>query len=176
MKIHGIFIGIDRFQSPSINWLSCARRDAVALYSLFSDNLQGNFHLMFDENATKDSIEYQVKELSNCAEDDIVIFSFSGHGTNTHELVTYDTNINDIGLTTIALDTLAEWFKNIPARQLICIIDCCFSGGMGAKALEVNFASRGFKSGEELIKQFSGSGRVILTASKATEPAWENGK
>ena len=176
MKIHGIFIGIDRFQSPSINWLSCARRDAVALYSLFSDNLQGNFHLIFDENATKDLIEYQVKELSNCAEDDIVIFSFSGHGTTTHELLTYDTNINDIGSTTIELDTLAEWFKNIPARQLICIIDCCFSGGMGAKALEVNFASREFKSGEELIKQFSGSGRVILTASKATEPAWENGK
>lgn len=176
MKIHGIFIGIDRFQSPSINWLSCAKRDAVALYSLFSDNLQGDFHLVYDENATRNLIENRIKELSTCSEDDIVIFSFSGHGTSTHELVTYDTNINDISSTTISLDTLAEWFKNIPAKQLICIIDCCFSGGMGAKALEVNFASRELRSGEELIKQFSGSGRVILTASKATEPAWENGK
>lgn len=176
MKVYGIFIGIDRFQSPSINWLSCAKRDAVALYSLFADNLQGDFHLMFDENATRNSIESRIKDLSNCSVDDIVIFSFSGHGTTTHELVTYDTNTNDIGSTTISLDILAEWFKNIPAKQLICIIDCCFSGGMGAKALEVNFTSRGLRSGEELIEQFSGSGRVILTASRATEPAWEHGK
>lgn len=174
MIIHGIFIGIDRFKSPSIKWLSCAKRDAIALYSLFSDNLQGDFHLMYDENATRDSIEIKINELSTCSAEDIVIFSFSGHGTTTHELVSYDTNINDISSTTISLDTLAEWFKNIPAKQLICIIDCCFSGGMGAKALEVNFASRELRSGEELIKQFSGSGRVILTASKATEPAWEN--
>lgn len=176
MKIHGIFIGIDRFQSPSINWLSCAKRDAVALYSLFSDNIEGNFHLLYDENATLDLIENKVKEFSTCAPDDIVIFSFSGHGTTTHQLVMYDTNINNIGSTTISLDALSKLFNKIPAQQLICIIDCCFSGGIGAKALEIDFASRGLNSGEEIITQFSGKGRVILTASKATEPAWENGK
>ncbi|KKX47288.1 caspase domain-containing protein [Sphingobacterium sp. IITKGP-BTPF85] len=174
-KVHGIFIGIDRFQSPSINWLSCAKRDAVALHSLFSDNIDGDFQLIHDENATRDNIESKIKLLSNCSEKDIVIFSFSGHGTTNHKLVTYDTKINDIESSTISLDTLAEWFNNIPAKQLICIIDCCFSGGMGAKALEVN-NSRQLRSGEELIKQFSGSGRIILTASKASEPAWENGK
>ncbi|MGJ1419014.1 DEAD/DEAH box helicase [Sphingobacterium spiritivorum] len=176
MKIHGIFIGIDRFLSPSINWLNCARRDAVALYSLFSDNLDGDFHLMYDENATRSTIENGVKHLWDCSEDDIVIFSFSGHGTSTHELVTYDTDVKNIPSTTVSLDLLSEWFKKIPAKQLICIIDCCFSGGMGAKALEVNYSSRELRSGEELLSQFSGSGRVILTASKATEPAWENGK
>ncbi|MDR2230170.1 MAG: DEAD/DEAH box helicase [Flavobacteriaceae bacterium] len=176
MKIHGIFIGIDRFLSPSINWLNCARRDAVALYSLFSDNLDGDFQLMYDENATRSAIEERVQDLWNCSEDDIVIFSFSGHGTSTHELVTYDTDVKNIPSTTVSLDLLSEWFKKIPAKQLICIIDCCFSGGMGAKALEVNYSSRELRSGEELLKQFSGSGRVILTASKATEPAWENGK
>jgi hypothetical protein len=32
MAFHGLFIGIDRFASPRINELNCARRDGVALH------------------------------------------------------------------------------------------------------------------------------------------------
>jgi hypothetical protein len=27
MALHGLFIGIDRFESKRIDWLTCARRD-----------------------------------------------------------------------------------------------------------------------------------------------------
>ena len=40
MAFRGLFIGIDRYMSPDINELSCARRDAVALEALFSDTLR----------------------------------------------------------------------------------------------------------------------------------------
>ena len=30
LPLKGLFIGIDRYQSPGIDWLSCARRDAAA--------------------------------------------------------------------------------------------------------------------------------------------------
>jgi len=174
MKLHGIFIGIDRFSSPAINWLSCAKRDAVALHALFSDNVPGDYQILCDDNATRENIETKITALADCAEEDIVVFSFSGHGTETHQLVTYDTNVSDLSTTTISLDVLAEWFTKIPAKQLICIIDCCFSGGMGAKALVVDISPRNLKSAEDKLAQFSGKGRIILTASKATEPAWEN--
>jgi replicative superfamily II helicase len=174
MKFHGIYIGIDRYESPAINWLSCAKRDATALYALFKDNISGNFSLLTDKEATRDNIEKVVNKLSKCSQEDVVVFAFSGHGTETHQLVPYDTNVLDLDGSTIHLNLLAEWFTKIPAKQLICIVDCCFSGGMGAKALEVKTIPRNMASGEILLQQISGNGRIILTASKATEKAWEN--
>ncbi|OGG39683.1 DEAD/DEAH box helicase [Candidatus Jorgensenbacteria bacterium RIFCSPLOWO2_01_FULL_45_25b] len=175
-KLHGVFIGIDRYASPAINWLSCARRDATALHALFADNLPGDLKLLTDKDATRSTLEKELKSLSQCAPDDIVVFAFSGHGTETHELVTYDTDRAKLSATTISLNQLGEHFSKIPARRLICILDCCFSGGMGAKALQVDVVPRDIPSGEELLKQLSGDGRVILTASLATEKAWEHQK
>ena len=39
MAFKGLFIGIDRYASDGINWLSCARRDAAALHGLFTEPL-----------------------------------------------------------------------------------------------------------------------------------------
>ena len=48
----GLFIGVDRYASPGINWLSCARRDAMALHGLFSDSIGGEAALLTDAEAT----------------------------------------------------------------------------------------------------------------------------
>ncbi len=85
MTLHGIFIGIDRYASPAINWLSCAKRDATALHALFADNLPGDLKLLTDKDATSSTIEEELKSLSQCDPDDIVVFTFSGSGTETHE-------------------------------------------------------------------------------------------
>src|SRR5690348_16740872 len=170
----GLFIGIDRYASPSINWLTCARRDAIALHALFADTLGGSSQLIVDEQATRLNIETAFEELSRCDEDDFVVIAFSGHGTETHEIVTYDADVASLSATAIPLATLTEWFKKIPARNLILVLDCCFSGGMGAKALRVDVRSREIASAENALDQLSGDGRLILTASLATERAWEN--
>ena len=39
MSFKGLFIGIDRYASPGVNWLSCARRDAAALHGLFANSI-----------------------------------------------------------------------------------------------------------------------------------------
>jgi replicative superfamily II helicase len=176
MALYGLFIGIDRYAAPNINWLSCAKRDAIALYSLFTDTLGGNSKLLVDQEATRSTIEIEFIKLSNCHEDDVVIISFSGHGSETHELVTYDADRNDLSNTCIPLKLLNEWFAEIPAKRLVCFLDCCFSGGVGAKTLLVDIVARDLASTEELLKQLSGEGRIILTASSSTEPAWENQK
>jgi len=176
MSFRGLFVGIDRYASPGINWLSCARRDAVALHALFADTLGGHAVLLTDEQATRAAIENQFKELIQCDKDDVVVVAFSGHGTPTHELVTYDADRSNLAASCIPLETLTEWFSKIPAQRLICILDCCFSGGMGAKVLQVDAVPRSLTSTEDLLKQLEGKGRLILTASLATEEAWENPK
>ncbi len=174
MAFYGLFVGIDRYASPEINWLNCARRDAVALHALFADNLGGNATILVDEEATRLAIEEKFKTLAACAPEDVVVIAFSGHGSETHELVTYDADRQDLAGSCIPLETLTRWFSDIPARRMICFLDCCFSGGMGAKVLKVDALPRSMDSTESLIAQLSGEGRLILTASTANEPAWED--
>jgi helicase len=174
MGFRGLFVGIDRYSSPHINWLSCAVRDARALHALFSDTLGTGACLLADGEATKASIEKEMEELAQCSEDDVVVLSFSGHGSQLHQLVPYDTDVLRLADTTISLDRLAEYFSRIPARRLVCFLDCCFSGGMGAKVLRIDIAPRDMSSAEAALQRLSGEGRVIFTASTATQPAWEN--
>lgn len=171
-----MFIGIDRYASPTINWLNCAVRDAKALCGLFTDNLGDNTKLLIDKDATRANIELEFNKLSKCSNEDIVVIAFSGHGTETHELVTYDADRSNLTESCIHLDVLSKWLSRITASRLVFILDCCFSGGLGAKALQVDMSARELISTEELLKQLSGEGRLIITASLATEKAWENQK
>jgi len=174
MAFKGLFIGVDRYASAEISWLSFARRDAVALHALFTDTLGGETALLTDERATVSAIREAFERLAVSDEEDVVVVSFSGHGTETHELVTHDADPYDLVNTTIPLDTLGEWCARIPAQRLLIVLDCCFSGGMGAKALEVAAMPRDIQSVEGKLNRISGRGRVILTASGPTQPAFES--
>lgn len=174
MAFRGLFIGIDRCASSGINELTCARRDAVALEALFSDTLGGTTRVLADGDATRKGIEAAFAELTACDAGDTVVIAFSGHGSETHELVTHDTDLIDLPNTAIPLDLLQVWFSRIPAQRLILILDCCFSGGIGAKVLHVDTKARSMMSTDARLNQLAGAGRIIFTASAATEPAYED--
>ena len=176
MKFRGLFVGVDRYASPLVDELSCAKRDAMALHALFADTLGDGARLLTDEQATYAAIEEHFEALASCDEDDVVVVAFSGHGSETHELITHDADVYDLAGSCVPLDTLTEWFSRIPARRLVCILDCCFSGGMGAKVLRVDLKSRDPRSVEARLEELSGDGRLILTASRADEAAWEDRK
>lgn len=176
MAFRGLFIGIDRYVSPAIHELSCARRDAVALETLFADTLGGSTVLLADTDATRARIEQEFAELSGCDADDPVVIAFSGHGSETHELATHDTDPLDLPGTAIPLDLVQEWFSRIPARRLILFLDCCFSGGFGAKVLHVDAKPRDMRSTDARLSQLAGAGRIVFTASSADEPAYEHAK
>lgn len=174
MAFRGLFIGIDRYRSPDINELTCAHRDAVALEALFADTLGGSTVLLTDQTATRARIAAEFSALADCNTEDTVVIAFSGHGSETHELVAHDTDIENIAATAIPLDAVQGWFARIPAKRLIFFLDCCFSGGIGAKVLHVLAKPRDLRSTEERLAQLAGNGRIIFTASSATEPAWEH--
>lgn len=174
MNFKGVFIGIDWYKFGYIPWLSCAKNDAVAMHALFSDTLGGDTKLLVDDQATRGEIEKTIQELTQCNENDVVVIYFSGHGSETHELVAFDTDKNDLTNTTIPLETLTEWLSQIPAKRVLCILDCCFSGHAGAKVFQTGLQAKGLKTTEEFIKQLSGDNRLIFTACLGTEEAWEN--
>lgn len=146
------------------------------MHALFADTLGGDAKLFLDKQATRSEIENEIQKLSQCAEDDVIVIYFSGHGTNSHEIVTYDTDRNDLENTSIPLDILTEWFYKIPSKRLFCILDCCFSGKMGSKVFQTGIQSKDIKSTDDLIKQLSGGSRLVYTACLGSEEAWENVK
>jgi helicase len=174
MAFRGLFIGIDRYQSSAIGELNCARRDAVALNALFADTLGGTTTLLADDEATSKRIEAEFAALASCDPDDTVIIGFSGHGSETHELIPYDADIADLTNTAIPLDRLQDWFSRIPARRLVFFLDCCFSGGLGSKVLQIDVKPRDLRSADTKLSEIAGDGRIIFTASRADEPAYEN--
>lgn len=175
MAFRGLFIGVDRYASDEINELTCAKRDAVALEALFADTFGGSeTSLLVDDQATRAEIERAFQSLAASEPGDTVVVSFSGHGSETHELITHDADPNDLPSTAIPLDLLTEWFTRIPAKRLILLLDCCFSGGAGAKVLQVDLKQRSMQSAEARLRAMAGEGRLIVTASAADEPAWEN--
>ena len=173
MAFRGLFVGVDRYQSPDIRDLSCAARDATALEALFADTLAGSTVLLTDQNATLSRIEAELETLSQCDPEDTVVMAFSGHGSETHELIVHDTGFNNIEATSLPLNQLQEWFSKIPARRVILFLDCCFSGGLGAKVLQVPAIPRSLASTEVRLQKLAGNGRLIFTASAASEEAWE---
>ncbi len=174
MAFRGLFIGIDRYISPEIDELTCARRDAMALEALFADTLGGTTVLLTDAEASRQGIEAAFGEMAACDAEDTVVIAFSGHGSETHELVTHDADLNNLAVSAIPLELLQDWFSRIPAKRLILFLDCCFSGGIGAKVLHVETKPRSILSTEARLAQLAGAGRIIFTASAANEPAYEH--
>jgi ATP-dependent DNA helicase len=174
MAFRGLFIGIDRYASSGVKWLNCAARDARGLEAQFGDTLGGSTTLLLDGDATRARIAVEFNSLTKCGEEDTVVIGFSGHGTEQHQLVTYDTDPKALATTGIPLDELTDWFKKIPARHLVLLLDCCFSSRAGAKVLKVDSVARGVASVDAQLEEMAGDGRLIVTASAANEPAWES--
>jgi helicase len=176
----GLFIGVNKYQSKLINKLASAVRDAEALHALFCDNLGGRAKLLTDSEATTESVRTELQELHAISHpDDVVVIAFSGRGSPTHELITFDADPEDTTNSALPLGEFTELVSAIPARHLLVILDCCFSGGAGAKVLDVPRQPRGSKEGaplstEAFLQAMAGTGRVILTASTADQEAWED--
>lgn len=172
MAIFAAFIGIDKHTDANIRDLTGARRDATALWAIFGDNLTLlNAKLLTDTDATADAIRNAFDEtLGTANEDDTVILTFSGHGTHDHRLVAHDTHVGSLAATTIPMQELATRFKESRAKTILCVLDCCFSGGAPARVLESSPIPRnvGFS-----LDAIAGKGRVLIAASNVDEPAYE---
>lgn len=167
------FIGIDRYQDGRIRDLTGAKRDAVALWALFSDTLQDtNSRLLVDGNASLANVEALLNDtLGRATENDVVVLSFAGHGTPDHRLVVNDSDFENIGPTTLDMSEIAKRFRETKAKAVLLLLDCCFSGGAPARVLENAAVSR---DAVTQLGEIAGRGRILFSASNVDEPALED--
>jgi helicase len=167
------FIGIDRHAAPDVRDLAGARRDATALSCLFADSVSDlNARVLCDEDATVAAVRHAIANtLGNAGPTDTVVLSFSGHGTPDHRLVLHNTRREALHDTTIPMTEIADAFRTSKAGTIVCIIDCCFSGGAPARVLDDAPIPR---DPGDPYDQVVGIGRVLIAASHTTEVAYEH--
>lgn len=173
MAVHGLFIGINNYQAP-VSRLSCAVADALALGGLFRDSLEGSFVTLLDGEATQAGIRRELEMLERCGQDDFVVVTYSGHGTDDHQIVPFDVDVGDLKTSTISLEELAQRLDRVRASRLLVVLDCCFSGGFGGARVFAPAAQRSLIEDRTAVEALArGTGRVVITASGAGEPAFE---
>jgi LysM repeat protein len=107
--------------------------------------------------------------------DDLLLLYFSGHGIRNGQgqlfLAANDTEINILEATGIPAEFVTYAMNNSRSQRQLLILDCCNSGAFahGSKSVSAVGKSMGIAHAFE----GSGFGRVVLTATDATQYAWE---
>jgi replicative superfamily II helicase len=171
VAIKAVFVGINKHIDPTVPELSGARRDATALWALFTDTIENSAtRLLVDEAATHVEVTQAILgTLSEAESGDVIVIAFAGHGSPDGNLVVFDTDPTNLANTAVSMTGLAEAFKATKARAVLCILDCCFSGQAPARVLETAARPRNAFA----LAGIHGEGRILLAACDANQSAWE---
>jgi formylglycine-generating enzyme required for sulfatase activity len=107
--------------------------------------------------------------------DDLLLLYFSGHGIRNDQgqlfLAANDTEISILEASGIPAEFVTSAMNNSRSQRQVLILDCCNSGAFaqGSKSASAVGKSMGIATAFE----GSGFGRVVLTATDATQYAWE---
>lgn len=169
MARRALLVGINQYDNAG-NLTGCVL-DATAMEGLLARNEDGspNYACRLltspNERVTRARLREVWEQLfDNFTED--ILFYFSGHGTPTQiggYLVTQDATEKEPGLPMDELLLLANQSK---AREVLLILDCCFSGTLGNPQ---NLQGRSGSSYQAQLRE----GVTILSASRASEVAME---
>jgi helicase len=128
--------------------------------------------LLINADASLDSFRASLTTiLRDAKKEDLVVVTFSGHGTHDHRLVLYDTEKLNLTATTLHMQEIADLFRESPARIVLCVLDCCFSGSAPGRVLEDSPVVKDLAVPLEIL---AGKGRILIAASKLDQVAFES--
>lgn len=170
MAKRALIIGIDKYNDPNIRDLTGAVKDARAMESVLATNEDGspNYDCRTCTSpgpwpVSRGFLRDKWDELF-AGFDEEILFFFAGHGTPTDIggfLVTQDASSNDPGL---PMQELVDRANRSKAREVLLILDCCFSGSLGNPAsIQSDVENRA------ILRE----GVTILAASRPTETSAE---
>jgi uncharacterized caspase-like protein len=170
-----LIIGNSVYQDQTLARLKAPDVDVGALRDILGDSQVGNFDdvdLFF--NSTSSNVRMAISEFfSDKSREDLLVLYFSGHGVLDKNgrlyLAVKDTNHSFLRATAIPAAFIADEMDNSRSKRQVLILDCCHSGAFARGTKGVTGASVGTATTFE----GSGYGRVVLTATDATQYAWE---
>lgn len=188
-----VIIGIDKYKDPDIEDLNVAGVDAKSIYEIITDPNGGGFpaenvKLLLNEEATRENITKALGEWlpSQANPNDTVLIFYSGHGGiepdptgeepdgNSKYIIPYDADPDNLFSTAIQNSSLSSMLLRISSNQMIFLIDCCYSGGTttGQETIK-SISPPNARVGNDIYDDFSGSGRVVISASLPDQVSYE---
>ena len=175
--IIGIF-AVPQYESHEIHDLLFCSKDGSELNNVFINNLgidDGNIKatgINQSDEVTRTDILRKIQTLSKkCKPDDIIVLYFSGHGyseNNEGYLIPYDTDLDLISDTSIAIQRIKDELDKCEAKTKILIIDSCYSGIGHGKKVDLKM-SEAFEN--SLFSNIS-EGSVIFASCKQNEQSF----
>jgi hypothetical protein len=165
-----------RYDDPSLAQLRSPGADAEALARVLGDPGIGGFAVNMLMDADERTIRRRVAEFfANRDRDDLLLLHFSCHGVKDARgrlhLAARDTDLSVLGATAVPASFINDLLAESQSRRVVLVLDCCYSGAF-ARGSQVRSGSD-----VQLADEFgAGSGRIVLTASSATEYAFEGGE
>jgi uncharacterized caspase-like protein len=155
--------------------LTAPAHDADALRAVLADPELGGFEVDVARDLPAHQIQRRVADfLAAAARDDVLLLHFSCHGLKNAAgelfLAGTDTVPNRLSATAVAARFVNDELAECRAQHIALLLDCCFGGAFakGSVSRAVDDVDV-----EQSFPQRPGRSRVVITASSATEYAFE---
>ncbi len=157
-----LLIGIDEYGAAD-NLTGCAA-DAAALASLLArhDDGRPNFDCRLAAGAVCREEMLALLDALLAPGADVALFYFAGHGKQARGDVALATTDGTTATPGVGFREVLERIAASPVKEVVVILDCCFSGGAGTLAL--------LDSNSAVLR----SGVSILAASRGDQASWES--
>lgn len=182
-NIWAVVIGISQYKG--VQPLRYADKDALAFYEYLTQHIgvpKDQITLLLNDQATlmtlKRTLGTELKRKAGVK--DTVIVYYAGHGAPEADasagdddglekyIVPYDADPRDLYSTGLPMREVETIFQRLTPERIIFISDSCYSGATAGRTFAT--ASRRAIVSETFLSRLSkGKGRVVLTASKASE-------
>jgi hypothetical protein len=171
-----LIIANARYDDPALAQLRSPGHDAEALVRVLKDPAIGGFEAEALVDADERTIRRRIATFfADRDRDDVLLLHFSCHGVKDARgrlhLAARDTDLAVLGATSIPASFVNDQLAETQSRAVVLVLDCCYSGafarGVGVRAEDAVHIADEFGAG---------SGRIVLTASSATEYSFEDGE
>lgn len=167
-KMYAVVVGIGSY--TAMQALKYTDDDAYQIYAFLKSPEGGalsddQVKILIDEDATSVNIRATAtKQFSKADADDIIVFFFSGHGTNGH-LVPHDFDgYNNL----LSHQELKNIFEYSNAKHKLIMADACYSGGLIAAKSAQSSTKRLYEAFEKTKK-----GTAVMMSSSSEEVSLE---
>jgi hypothetical protein len=167
-----LVVATSDYEDPKLRELRAPGADAEALTKVLGDPAIGAFDVSTLPDPHEDELRRRVSSFFRAAaRDDFLLLHMACHGVKDDDGKLYfaasDTQLSDLAATAVRADFVNEAMHDSRSAQIVLLLDCCYSGafskGMTPRA----------DSSVQLRDAFHGQGMAVLSASEATEYAWE---
>jgi hypothetical protein len=167
-----LIVASSQFTDETLQQLVAPGQDAADLARVLEDATIGGFEVKRLINRPSHEVRREIEAFfANRKRDDLLLLYFSGHGVKDDDgrlyLATTDTRRGLFRSTAVPATFVNETMTASRSRRQVLVLDCCHSG-----AFARGMVAKGGDS-VDIRDRFEGRGRVVLTASNATQYAFQ---